>query len=164
MNEQSVYGRPVTDHKPLRRGVWFWIVLGVLALPVLAISAVVVWFVASDDPFDTSPDAIDCAEALVAADLETLPQGAEPACAEGGFQDPYLTIDFVAHEADVDVWLRSELPATELEHGDACFESDGCLQVSYGEPDAPESGWTLDIKTVDQSDGMVAVTVGAYSL
>ena len=163
MNEQSVYGRPLTERRPLHRRAWFWVVLGVVALPLLAFGAVVVLFLTSDDPFGAEPDVIDCAEALGAAGLETLPAVAEPECAEGGFQDPFVTIDFVAPQADVDAWLRSELPGTELQD-EGCVDVDGCLQVSYGEPDAPESGWTLDIDTVDRADGTVAVAVAAYSL
>ena len=170
MTGQPMTGRIPTERKPLYRRVWFWIVLGVLALPVLGFGAMVVWFAMSDDPFDAEPEAIGCAEAMRSAGFETLPvptgsDGASSgaACAAGGFQDPFVTINFVAPQDDVDAWLRAELPETELE-AEPCVDADACLQVSYGEPDAPESGWNLDVSTTDQGDGTVAVAVMAFSM
>ncbi|MEU4360476.1 hypothetical protein [Promicromonospora sp. NPDC023987] len=162
MNEQSVYGQPLVERRPLYRTVWLWVVLAVV-LAMLTFGTVVVLFLTTDDPFGAEPDVIDCAKALADAGLETLPAAAEPECAAGGFQDAFVTIDFVAPRADVDAWLRTELPGTELQD-EGCVDVDGCLQISYGEPDAPENGWTLDIETVDRADGTVAVAVAAYSL
>ena len=163
MNEQSVYGRPVTGRKPPYARALLWIMLGVVALPALAFGVIVVWLAASDDPFGGSSEAVDCAAALESAGFEALPAAAEPECTEGGFQDPFVTIDFVAPQADVDAWLRSELPGTEL-RDEGCVDVDGCLQIGYGEPDAPESGWSVDLGTVDRGDGTVAVAIMAYSM
>lgn len=165
-------GKIPVERKPLYRRVWFWIVLGVLVLPVLGFGAMVVWFLTTGGWSAPEPESVDCAEVMRSAGFETLPvptgtgtdgTGSGATCAGGGFQDPFVTINFVAPQDDVDAWLRAELPETELQ-AEPCVDVDACLQVSYGEPDAPESGWNLDVSTTDQGDGKVAVAIMAFSM
>lgn len=151
------------QRKPLSRRPWFWLVLAVPALSVLALGALIVSFLVDDDPFGAGPEAVDCAAAARDAGFENLPVTTGATCGAGGFQDPYVTIDFVAPRADVDAWLRSELPGTKLEP-EPCVDADECVQVGPGAPDAPESGWHLDLGTVEQDDGTVAVAIMAYSI
>jgi hypothetical protein len=155
--ERSVTARG----KRLLRRPWFWLVLVVLVLPVLAGGVLIVWFLA-DDPLGPESESIDCAVAARDAGFETLPV-AGATCAAGGFQDPFVTIDFVAPRTDVDAWLRSELPGTEL-RPEPCVDTDECVQVGPGDPDAPESGWYLDLGIVEQDGGNVAVRIMAYSM
>ncbi|WP_108495068.1 hypothetical protein [Promicromonospora sp. AC04] len=172
MIEHPMAGQIPVERKPLYRRVWFWIVLGVLVLPVLGFGAMVVWFLTTGGWSAPEPESVDCAEAMRSAGFETLPvptgtgtdgTGSGATCAGGGFQDPFVTINFVAPQDDVDAWLRAELPETELQ-AEPCVDVDACLQVSYGEPDAPESGWNLDVSTTDQGDGKVAVAIMAFSM
>lgn len=150
--------------KSLFRRPWFWLVVAVGALPVLAVGALTVWFLA-DGPLGPDDETVDCAAAARDAGFETLPVNVNTGatCTAGGFQDPFVTIDFVAPRADVDAWLRSELPGTELQP-EPCVDADECVQVGPGDPDAPESGWYLDLATVRQDDGDVTVRIMAYSM
>ncbi|WP_419702926.1 hypothetical protein [Promicromonospora sp. NFX87] len=178
MTAQSAAGPSTTgpflpQRKPLHRRVWFWVVLGVLALPVLAIVGLVVLFLTTGgwSAPKPPPAAHDCGGAIRAAGLKTLPvdadtnggPGAGATCASGGFQDPYVTIDFVAPQDDVDAWLLSELPWTEPEPGH-CVDGDTCLQFSGDELETLENGWNLNISTTDQGDGTVAVAVRAFTM
>lgn len=159
--EQPAALQPAPARKPVYRRVWFWIVMAVLALPALAYGALILWFAVAEDPLGGGPEVIDCAEATRAAGLETLPVSTGATCTAGGFQDPFVTIDLVAPQADVDAWLRSELPGTEPEQ-ELCGDADECVRIGHDEPNAPGDGWFLNIDMIRHDDGTVAVAVMAF--
>jgi hypothetical protein len=164
MTEQPTPERqPMVERKPLFRRGWFWGVLVLLVLPALVFGGMYVATRIAFDGFGSSPETVDCADAMRSTGVESLPEDMGVVeCEVGGIWDTYMTIHFVGPQEDVDAWLRSEFPNTELGQ-DPCADADyeECARVDPGGPDAPESGWRVELRAIEQSVETLSLTVKA---
>ncbi|WP_129790054.1 hypothetical protein [Promicromonospora panici] len=155
MTEQPVAGR-----KPLFRRAWFWVALVVL-VPALVLGGMYLAAMFAWDGFGSAPETVDCEEAMYSAGVEAVPADMGVVeCDVIGIWDTSMAIHFVGPQEDVDAWLRSEFPETELGQ-DPCDDADyeECAHVDPDSADAPESGWSVELRAIHSSDDTVSLSV-----
>ncbi|MGW1551538.1 hypothetical protein [Streptomyces sp. NPDC002346] len=132
--------------------------LVLLALPVLVVAWIgwsVIGFLTSDNPLD-SASKVPCDEAMEFTGVP-LPAGArDRQCVKRGWLDTTYDVRFRITRKELDAWLESEFPGTELDPEFCADKVDACADIQFGDP-RPSRAVAADVTVVYEGGGTTLV-------
>ncbi|MCX4534215.1 hypothetical protein OHA79_22750 [Streptomyces sp. NBC_00841] len=132
--------------------------LVLLALPVLVVAWIgwsVIGFLTSDNPLD-SASKVPCDEAMEFTGVP-LPAGArDRRCVTRVWLDTEYDVRFRITRKELDAWLESEFPGTELDPKFCAGEVDTCAHIEFGDQ-RPSQAVAADVSVVYEGGGTALV-------
>lgn len=129
-----------------------------LALPALVVAWIgwsVIGFLTSDDPLDSASQ-VPCDEAMEFTGVP-LPAGArDRRCVTRVWLDTEYDVRFRITRKELDAWLESEFPGTELDPEFCAGEVDACAHIDFGNQ-RPGQAVAADVSVVYEGGGTALV-------
>ncbi|MFB6784668.1 hypothetical protein ACFCX0_47345 [Streptomyces sp. NPDC056352] len=129
-----------------------------LALPALVVAWIgwsVIGFLTSDNPLDSASQ-VPCDEAMEFTGVP-LPDGArDRRCVTRVWLDTEYDVRFRITRKELDAWLESEFPGTELDPEFCADEVDACAHIDFGNQ-RPGQAVAADVSVVHEGGGTALV-------
>ncbi|MFV5992429.1 hypothetical protein ACNPQM_08245 [Streptomyces sp. NPDC056231] len=132
-----------------------WVLLALPALVVAWIGWSVIGFLTSDDPLGTVSK-VPCAEAMEFTGVP-LPAGArDRQCKRRAWLDTEYDVRFRITRKELDNWLESEFPGTELDPEFCADKVDTCAHIEFGDQ-RPSQAVAAEVSVVYEGGGTALV-------